>query len=359
MMKGNRPAPYSNSKENIGNLPLGSIDVCLTSPPYCDTRKHDHRAEKSEAVDKMADMLSVRSGDHHTPGRMRRIVSDYMGYSESRENIGNLPLGDVEAVDTIITSPPYENMVHCRGHSPLQEKLTEEKSLYMDEFGESKDNIGNLKSKDEEYQALVDSIITSPPYADIYSSSKAGKAIRTGETKIHSEKHLARPYTEDLNKDNIGNLPLGSVDVCITSPPYGNRLADAEVNDGDKQRMSYAQAGAVDERNIGRLPLKEVEKKGRSETYLEAMLKVYANMYAVLKPGGRAIVIVKPYIRDHKPVDLPYYTYILMKKVGFTLEKLYKLRLKTQSFWRILYHRRFPTAPKIAHEYVLVMQKPS
>jgi hypothetical protein len=82
-------------------------------------------------------------------------------------------------------------------------------------------------------------------------------------------------------------------------------------------------------------------------------------MYKVLKPGGLAIIIVKPFIRNKRVVDLPYYTWILMSKVGFKLEKLYKLRLQNQSFWRILYYKKNPNIPRIAHEYVIVARKQS
>ena len=87
------------------------------------------------------------------------------------------------------------------------------------------------------------------------------------------------------------------------------------------------------------------------------MLKVYCEMWKVLKPDGLAIIVVKPFIRNKKVVDLPYHTWLLLKKVGFKLVKLYKLRLKTMSFWRILYHRKFPDVPKIAHEYVIIVKK--
>jgi len=93
------------------------------------------------------------------------------------------------------------------------------------------------------------------------------------------------------------------------------------------------------------------------ETYLEAMLKVYTEMWKVLKPQGKAIIIIKPFIRNKKVVDLPYHTWLLLKQAGFTLTRLFKLRLKQQSFWRILYHKKFPNVPQIKHEYVLVTQK--
>jgi hypothetical protein len=97
--------------------------------------------------------------------------------------------------------------------------------------------------------------------------------------------------------------------------------------------------------------------KDGKPTYLSEMLKVYAEMFKVLKPAGLAIIIIKPFYRGLKPVDLPYHSYLLLKAVGFRLEKLYKLRLKNQSFWRVLYYKNNPNLPRLNHEYVLVMRK--
>jgi hypothetical protein len=120
------------------------------------------------------------------------------------------------------------------------------------------------------------------------------------------------------------------------------------------------------ESNIGNLKSSDEEYEALARglmtrdgkpTYLSEMLKVYAQMFKVLKPGGLAIVVIKPFIRNKKVVDLPYHTWLLMSRVGFKLEKLYKLRLKSQSFWRILYYRKNPDVPRIAHEYVIVTRK--
>jgi len=231
----------TTSEGNISNLPLGEISAIITSPPYADAKKggeadRERMAERWDEAFKESGKTWNSSGKTwHTPGRLRGLEALGSGYSESVQNIGNLPY-----VDTVITSPPYENAVHCRGHSEYQERLTQEKSLFMDEYGGSKGNIGNLKR----------------------------------------------------------------------------------------------------------------------ETYLEAMLKVYGEMWKVLKPGGLAIIIVKPFIRNKKVVDLPWHTWLLMAKVGFKLEKLYKLRLKQQSFWRVLQYRKFPDIERICHEYVIIARKP-
>lgn len=96
----------------------------------------------------------------------------------------------------------------------------------------------------------------------------------------------------------------------------------------------------------------------KKETYLEAMLTVYQQMYSVLKQNGKAIIIIKPFIRNKKVVDLPYQTWLLLKQAGFKLSHLLKLRLKQQSFWRMLYSKKYPKVPQIKHEYVLVCRRP-
>ena len=100
------------------------------------------------------------------------------------------------------------------------------------------------------------------------------------------------------------------------------------------------------------------KQKKEKPTYLSEMLKVYSECFKVLKPNGLMIVVVKPFIRNKEPVDLPYHTWLLMRKVGFKLEKIYKLRLKQQSFWRLLYYRRHPNVPRLNHEYILICRKP-
>ena len=193
----------------------------------------------------------------------------------------------------------------------------------------------------------------------------------------------ARTYS--TSNDNIGNLPLGNVDAIITSPPYAETLS---INSGGIKRLKNApkpssvgrdgnpQIYSDNPNNTGNLPLGNVEAttylhheknleslyrrllKNGKPTYLSEMLKVYSEIYKVLKPGGYCIIVVKPYIRNKSVIDLPYYTWLLMEKVGFKLEKLYKFRLPTKSFWRILYYRRFPTVPEITREYIIVAVKP-
>jgi hypothetical protein len=318
------------SQNNIANLPLGNIDAVITSPPYSESLSTSKDNLNSEELDEAIKRLREHGRtDPKAGGPYGRSLGH--PYSSNPDNIGNLPHGNI---DVIITSPPYEEgMSHKRHHTPntgRAEKLWAEKRLGT--YPESGDNIGSLKSSDEEYQALIDTVITSPPYLNV-DNVKEGSGEFWRRVKEEGKRWGSKPPagTEEkqtTSEGNIATLPLGEAD-------------DLKSQDGFE------------------VLVRRLMTKSGKPTYLSEMLKIYCEMWKVLKPGGLAIVVVKPFIRRRQIVDLPYHTYILMSRCGFTLEKLYKLRLKNTSFWRILYYRRNPSTPRISHEYVLVCRKPS
>jgi len=262
--------------------------------------------------------------------------------------------------DVAITSPPYAE-TYTGGGDPEKRRERLVKAGYdPKEFLGGKARNTVLKHYGE-----VDVCLTSPPYSN--AISKQGGP--TGVKNVGVSTITARRYSD--NPENIGNLPLGNVDAVITSPPYAdgtkgpsrsplwNRLAQDPTSNryGRKKHPTIGEGYGKDKENIGNLPLGNVDLK--KETYLQAMFSVYGEMFRVLKPGGLAVIIVKPFIRQKRVVDLPWHTWLLMAKAGFTLEKLYKLRLKTQSFWRILQYKKEPTLERIRHEYVIVAKKPT
>ena len=300
---------------------LNGVDNIITSPPYADTKKGGEADENkmAERWDKAAEDKdwNTWSKTWKTEGRKRALKSLGSGYSESEENIGNLPVGDIDAV---ITSPPYSESVNAPNDPERRAERMKKAGLdpktivggkarcgQIDwKYGDGKDNIGNLKHGE------IDSIITSPPYANTFSDwDKKSRSSKEGQIPYYSDERFKK-------KQNIGNIPYYSDDLNSKRSPK--------------------------------------PPKGK-ETYLEAMFKVYSEMFKVLKEGGRAIIVVKPFYRNRKPVDLPFHTYLLLHKAGFKLEKLYKLRLKQDSFWRTLYYRKYPEIPQLRHEYILVCKK--
>lgn len=205
-------------------------------------------------------------------------------------------------------------------------------------------NIHGDARKLSELLKEVDVVISSPPYA----TDKGGeKGLLVHDDQRQKGKSIYKTYSEDAN--NIDNKPYGSVDAIISSPPY----ADTNDRKGRKMDSTRGIKGRATDlpqspENIGNLS---------KQTYLEAMQQVYAEMFKVLKPQGLAMICIKPFIRNKQVVDLPYHTWLLMQRVGFKLIKLYKLKLKQKSFWRIIYYKKYPQVPRLRHEYVLVCMK--
>jgi len=286
----------------LSKLLQGEMDVIVTSPPYADGFKHnpqdkEKRLKKLIEVDRRAVLKGRKWAFTSLEALKRRLAMQDEGYGASRENIGNLPLGNIDAV---ITSPPYEGSCLSGGDSEKRRERLEKAGYDPEEYLGGKARNAVLKHYSE-----VDTIITSPPY----EGSFEGGSRHTG---------------------GILEREKGKHDTMI------------KIGEGVKYSDS--------KENIGNL---------KRETYLQAMFQVYTEMWKVLKTGGKAIIVIKPFIRNKRVVDLPWHTYLLLKKIGFKLVNLYKLRLKQQSFWRILYHKKYPEVPCLAHEYVLVMEKPS
>jgi len=319
---------------------LNGVDVAITSPPYTNA-----------AVDDL-NVWKYRKGGM---------------FAEEKLNV-------------IITSPPYSSTEFYYGEkSPefwkkLAEKTRRKAWLNPDsktrrtidekEKPLSQENIGNLPFGN------VDTVITSPPYLKSAESGSGVNRQREGDVKIGCST-VGRTVTHPEAIDNTKEY--GSIDTVITSPPYEASISDGgegPLSGGNEKKYgrwkkgtaklnSYTQHGEPCKAGGTSLAYKRKDNIGnlRKETYLEAMSQVYAEMYKVLKPNGLAIIVVKPFQRNLKVVDLPYDTYLLMKRAGFVLEKLYKLRLRQLSFWRVLAYKKHPDVPRIMHEYVIVARK--
>ena len=91
------------------------------------------------------------------------------------------------------------------------------------------------------------------------------------------------------------------------------------------------------------------------------MYKVYKECWKVLKDKGLLILILKPFIRNRRLIDLPGHTVKLCEKVGFRLVDKWLFRLPTMSFWRVLERKKWsgdkPYPIEMDYEWVLVFNK--
>jgi len=289
--------------------------------------------------------------------------------------------------DAVVTSPPYEGSYLGGGDQDARKKRLIESGYDVKDFFGGKARGATLKHYNE-----VDAVITSPPYEGIalqdYGSSNEAlldferEVRKSFKTKGYYE-HDGKRYTErEWRKVNKGELKprgmpeiwkkileqrkgssysdIAKVDAVVTSPPYEasevgkgirpHRWEKIKDLEGFKGRREWREGTPVhyseDSENIGNL---------KGETYLESMLQVYRECHKVLKSnGGKLIVVVKNFIRNKAVVRLDLDTVKLCEAAGFTLIDRWYFKLPTRSFWRILYHKKYPGAPEVEFEDVLV-----
>ncbi len=256
-------------------------------------------------------------------------------------------------VDKIITSPPYAEAQigdDRKSHNLTIQGIGREngkrrgRSLvnYHLSSESNPDNISNLP------YGSIDKIVTSPPF---------GGAEASDDRKTFNDTHhnigQGSLKTHHYEKDNLGNLKYGNIDAVVTSPPYEACVSQGEGPGATTIKRKNARASSQPNyseasNNIGNL---------KSSSYLEAMLQVYQNCYTVLRPGGLMILVVKNFLRDQKEVGLRGDTVQLCEQAGFSYLEEHHRILPSQSFWRVIYKKKYPSAPVIDREYVLVFRK--
>lgn len=303
-------------------LPELLVDKCIFSPPYAEAH-----SQNIGGVEK--DHPQLRKGSYLK--------------TDNPEQIGNLSYGKISAV---ISSPPYagtEAQISAdkftnpaefakvssqrfregkkKGHFASKEAILRSMKNRQKGCGDNPDNISKLP--------YADAVITSPPYE--------GTISQGGNTEAHKAKYgyqgenigYAKPHPSIDRLRKHGRTDDGA------GGPYGRSLG-------------HPYSGAAE--NIGNL---------KSDNYLEAMLLVYQNCHRVLKDGGLLCLVVKNFIRDKKIVRLDLDTIKLCEQAGFVLKERLKRKLTQQSFWRIIYQQKYPNAPKIEYEDVLIFEKSS
>lgn len=280
-------------------LPELLVDKCIFSPPYAEA--HDQN-------------IGGIAKDHPQLERGSYLKTD------NPDQISNLPYGEVDAV---ISSPPYEG-------TEARDRSKEES---FDEEREKKFAGGSAKIA-KGYQ--VDAVISSPPYEGSLQSGKDG----IDDSKWTNKSLKSREQARAIPK---GYAP--KADAILTSPPYEDNKFESSFTPPHDSTNLHKSEYAPTVNNIGNL---------KSDNYLEAMLQVYRGCHAILKPKGIMCLVTKNFIRDKKLVRLDTDTIKLCEKAGFTLKERLKRKLTQQSFWRIIYQKKFPDAPKIEFEDVLI-----
>lgn len=296
------------------------VDKCIFSPPYAETtaiQDFEFMAKQAEDYPERLRQGLIKGHARRAKAEKRWLDKTAAGQAESPENISNLPYGEISAV---ISSPPFGEAHNKKGLGVGDSDRADLRDCSYLKTG-TKGQIGDMP--------YADAVITRPPYEGSLEASTRhtkggipGRDSKLGRTGTYAD---LDPSIKRLREHGRTDDKAGG--------PYGRSLG-------------HPYSGAAD--NIGNL---------KSENYLSAMLLVYQNCHRVLKPEGLMILVVKNFIREKKIVRLDLDTIKLCEQTGFALIERLKRKLTQQSFWRRIYEQKYPDAPKINYEDVLVFKK--
>lgn len=351
---------YGTTAGQIGRLPAGDLDSIITSPPYAETATE----KNSPSVDRRKQYETYRAagGGASFEAFCATQAKHSTGYGASLGQIGTLREGDLDAV---ITSPPYNLPMSQEhpGRSGGERGTTPSEPGAFVKYGNAEGQIEGLPPGD------LDSIITSPPYADGLGHGGEYKEVGAGG---HKNKQ-AQVEGYGTTPGNLGNLAEGRLDAVVTSPPWENQEpSHAQADTPSKARMNeHVLSGrAALNAEYGDSPGQLGNTTG--ETYWQAVAQVYRECHKALKPGGVLCVVVKGYVKKGAYVDLPNQTATLLDALGFVVfrrvkamlvhEEVYdglfeqvKKRKERKSFFRRLAEKK--GSPPIDFEAVLFARR--
>ncbi len=122
------------------------------------------------------------------------------------------------------------------------------------------------------------------------------------------------PQTHVGNALNLSDYGWSEFDAVITSPCYGNRLADAHVASDASYRRSYTHdlGRALHDQNSGGM-----QWGPHYRTFHE---RAWSEAGRVLKPGGHLILNISDHIRDKKRAHVVSWHIRYLLGIGFELE---------------------------------------
>jgi len=313
-----------------------------------------------------------------------------------------------EQVTACVSSPPFQqsHMEHHWSDAYREQFLRENEKRYginkhrstltnrvttrdSAAYGTSPGQLGALPP------GSLDAAISSPPFSSVMPSNAAATWHQKRES-IGEQNSLGRSPTYGTSPAQLGNLPAGTVEAAISSPPWEDGHAqmgkgmspDAIEQWAQREAEGYANGtikghGSSAEVNKKRL---ERQKDGygtspnqlgteHGTTFWEAAAQIVQQVFDLLKLNGIAVWVVKSYVRDGQIVDFPGDWRRLCASVGFrTLHEHHALLVEDhgtqgglfgedtahtthrKSFFRRLHEKKRPDLA-INYEVVLCMQK--
>lgn len=197
---------YGRSDGQLGGLPTGHVDSVITSPPYAEVSV----AKNSKGIDRRKQWETYRSqGGGMSYEAFAAQQERHSGdYGSSDGQLSRLPAGQV---DSVVSSPPYAETL--TGDNTARETAEESRAKRVTEGGSlgqscrhqgygGPGNLGNLKA------GAVDSVVTSPPYEGIRQDGGRIAQEGVGGFGAYTDEPADYWHTQ-RDQNNLGNLKTG------------------------------------------------------------------------------------------------------------------------------------------------------
>jgi DNA modification methylase len=359
-----------------------------------DSRKFDEHVAGIVSSPPFVDSMSDKPSKQLLEGGGGRMGGSCKGdgYGESSGQIGSLKSGAVEAV---IASPPFTQGYQSGGgiNKNGYGKDGADKVGARTYQGQGGDRTaGNIETLKE---GTVQAVVSSPPYSDS-APEKFGSGINTEKLwiryreqggglslegfKAHKEKH-SQGYGTTTGQ--ISQLKGGSVDACVSSPPWESNSEGSRKSGKFKDPTAVLKCnrghGASDAAVLAQAARDEQKVYGDSEgqigkeageTYWQAVDAVYRACFRCIRPGGVIVLVVKDYCSKGKRVRLCDDTMRLLEHIGFEpLERIHAMLVtetvenglfgeeKTTKERKSFFRRIYEELAQAKHHWVSILDK--
>jgi hypothetical protein len=140
------------------------------------------------------------------------------------------------------------------------------------------------------------------------------------------------------------SLLTGCFDAIVTSPTYGNRMADSHNAKDKSKRVTYTH-------KLGRkLHPENTGAMQWGDRYKLKHIECYNNFYKILEKNGKLIINISDHIRKGVVIDVSGWHLENICSIGFQLIKKYEIPVKRMRFGA-------NNELRVSNEYIYVFKK--